>query len=52
VKSLLFVGEVYEGEIIIADTRLIIRIEPTAIVEEGDDITLSFDPDHCFVLSK
>jgi iron(III) transport system ATP-binding protein len=52
VESLLFVGDAYEGEIIIADTRLIIRIEPTAIVEEGDDITLSFDPDHCFVLSK
>jgi iron(III) transport system ATP-binding protein len=52
VESLLFVGDAYEGEIIIADTRLIIRIEPTAIVEEGDEIALSFDPDHCFVLSK
>ena len=52
VESLLFVGEAYEGEIIIADTRLIIRIEPTAIVKEGDEIALSFDPDHCFALSK
>jgi iron(III) transport system ATP-binding protein len=52
VESLLFVGDAYEGEIIIADTRLIIRIEPTAAVEEGDEIALSFDPDHCFVLSK
>jgi iron(III) transport system ATP-binding protein len=52
VKSLLFIGDAYEGEIVIADTRLIIRIEPTIIVEEGDEIALSFDPDHCFVLSK
>jgi len=52
VESLLFVGEAYEGEISIADTRLITRIEPTAIVKEGDEIALSFDPDHCFVLSK
>ena len=52
VESLLFVGDAYEGEIIIADTRLIIRIEPTATVEEGDEIALSLDSDHCFVLSK
>jgi len=52
VESLLFVGEAYEGEILIADTRLIIRIEPTAAIQEGDEIGLSFDPDHCFVLSK
>ena len=52
VESLLFVGEAYEGEIVIADTRLITRIEPTTIVEEGDEVSLYFDPDHCFVLSK
>jgi iron(III) transport system ATP-binding protein len=52
VDSLVFVGEVYEGEIIIADTPLFTRIEPTAIVKKGDEITLFFDPDHCFVLSK
>ncbi len=52
VESLVFVGEAYEGEIIIAGTRLIARIEPTAIVKKGDEITLFFDPNHCFVLSK
>ena len=52
VESLLFVGDSYEGEVIIAKTRLIIRIEPTTILEKGDEISLSFDPDHCFVLSK
>jgi iron(III) transport system ATP-binding protein len=52
VESLVFVGEAYEGEISITDTRLITRIQPTANVKEGDEIALSFDPDHCFVLSK
>jgi iron(III) transport system ATP-binding protein len=52
VESLVFVGEAYEGEIQIEDTRLFTKIEPTARVEAGDEITLFFDPDHCFVLSK
>ena len=52
VESLLFVGDAYEGEIVIANTRLVIRIEPTTTVEEGDEVFLSFEPDHCFVLSQ
>jgi len=52
VESLVFVGDAYEAEISIADTRLITRIEPTAIIKESDGIVLSFDPDHCFALSK
>ena len=52
VDSLVFVGEAYEGEIIIADTRLFTKIEPTLTIREGDEITLFLDPDHCFVLSK
>jgi iron(III) transport system ATP-binding protein len=52
VESLVFIGEAYEGEVSIAGTRLIIRIEPTTLVKEGDEIVLSLDPAHCFVLSK
>ena len=52
VESLVFIGEAYEGEISIADTRLTTRIEPTTMIKEGDEISLSLDPDHCFVLSK
>ena len=52
VESLLFIGEAYEGEIIVADTLLVTRIEPTTAVKEGDEIALSLDPDHCFVLLK
>ena len=52
VDSLVFVGEAYEGEIIIEDTRLFTKIEPTLTIREGEEITLFLDPDHCFVISK
>ena len=52
VDSLLFIGDAYEGEIIIGETLLITRIEPTTAVKRGDEIALYLDPDHCFVLLK
>lgn len=52
VESLVFVGEVYEAEIRIAETRLLTRTEPTASVKEGDEVTLSLDPNHCLLVSK
>jgi iron(III) transport system ATP-binding protein len=50
-RNLVFIGEAYEGEIRIKDTLLTTTIEPTARIEEGDNITVSFDPEHCFLLS-
>ncbi|SEA38069.1 iron(III) transport system ATP-binding protein [Desulfuromusa kysingii] len=50
-ESLIFIGEAYEGEIRIGDTLLTTTIEPTANIVEGDKISISFDPDHCFLLS-
>jgi len=52
VESLVFVGESYEGEIRVGETRLITRIEPTANVKEGDDIFLHIDPGQCSVLLR
>jgi iron(III) transport system ATP-binding protein len=52
VESLVFVGDAYEGEIRIADIRVITRIESTAGIREGDTVTLQFDPVHCTVLSR
>ncbi len=52
VESLVFVGEAYEGEIRIGDTRLIIRIEPTDSIKEGDEIAITFEPDHCFAVPR
>ena len=52
VESLVFVGDAYEGEIRVGETRLITRIEPTANVKEGDDIFLHIDPGQCSVLLR
>jgi iron(III) transport system ATP-binding protein len=50
VETLLFVGEAYEGEIRIGDTRFTTTVSPTAGLSEGEDVSISFDPDHCFLL--
>jgi iron(III) transport system ATP-binding protein len=51
VESLVFVGEAYEGEIRIGETLLTMAVEPTVRIGEGDEIAVSFHPDHCFLLS-
>lgn len=50
VESLIFIGEAYEGEIKIGETLLTTTISPTVNMVEGDDIYISFDSDHCFLL--
>jgi iron(III) transport system ATP-binding protein len=52
VESLIFVGEAYEGEVKVGETRLITKIAPTARVREGDEIGLHIDPDYCSVLLR
>lgn len=50
VETLLFIGEAYEGEIRIGDTLVTTSIPPTADVAEGGEVSVSFEPDHCFLL--
>jgi iron(III) transport system ATP-binding protein len=50
VETLLFVGEAYEGEIRIGGTLVTTSIPPTADVAEGGEVSVAFDPDHCFLL--
>jgi iron(III) transport system ATP-binding protein len=50
IESLVFVGETYEGEVRIGDTRLAVTLAPTAERSAGDDVAVAFDPDHCFLL--
>ncbi len=50
VETLIFVGEAYEGEIRIGETLLTTTISPMVDIGEGDDIYISFDTDHCFLL--
>ncbi|HOO37261.1 MAG TPA: ABC transporter ATP-binding protein [Deltaproteobacteria bacterium] len=52
IDSLIFVGDAYEGEIRVGDTVLIVRVEPTLDVHQGDEVALRFDPDHCSILLK
>ncbi|MFZ7126872.1 MAG: ABC transporter ATP-binding protein [Desulfobacterales bacterium] len=52
VESLTFVGETYEGEIRVAGVPILTRVEPFSGVREGDEVTLSFSPHRCFLLSK
>ncbi len=51
VETLVFVGEAYEGDIRVGTRLLTTTITPTADLAEGDEIQISFDPDHCFLLS-
>ena len=50
VETLIFVGEAYEGEIRMGETLLTTTIPPTVDMKEGDEVFVSFDPDHCFLL--
>jgi iron(III) transport system ATP-binding protein len=50
VASLVFVGEAYEGEISVGDTRLITDVEATSGIGEGDAVCIAFDADKCAVL--
>jgi iron(III) transport system ATP-binding protein len=52
VESLVFVGEAYEGEIRIGETRLVTKIAPTFSVKEGDEVDLCLDPNGCTVLLR
>lgn len=49
-ETLIFIGEAYEGEIRIGDRLLITTVDPTVTIAEGEIISISFDPDHCFLL--
>jgi iron(III) transport system ATP-binding protein len=50
VASLVFVGEAYEGEILIGDKRLVTEIDPTSGIREGDEAYVSFPAEKCLML--
>ncbi len=52
VATLIFIGEAYEGEILIGETRLLIRAEATENLQEGEHVTVRFDPEHCLALAR
>ena len=52
VETMVFVGDVYEGEIRIGDTILMTRMDPESILQEGDSISFSVKPEHCLLVSR
>jgi iron(III) transport system ATP-binding protein len=52
VETMVFIGEAYEAEVRIGDTLFTTTVEPTADIAQDDDIFISFDPDHCFLLPQ
>ena len=49
-EFVVFVGDASEGEVRIGSSVLIVRLDATAGVKEGDEIALHVDPSHCSVL--
>ncbi|MDI6725525.1 MAG: ABC transporter ATP-binding protein [Smithellaceae bacterium] len=52
VATLIFIGEAYEGEILIGETRLLIRAEATENLHEGEQVTVRINPEHCLALAR
>jgi iron(III) transport system ATP-binding protein len=52
VESLVFIGEAYEGEVRVGETRLTTKVAPTTSIKEGDEIGLCVDPNGCSILSR
>jgi iron(III) transport system ATP-binding protein len=50
-ESVIFVGDACEGEIRVGSIRLIARLDATAGLKGGDEITVHFDPGDCSILS-
>jgi iron(III) transport system ATP-binding protein len=50
VETLVFIGEAYEGDIRVGDQLFTTTVSPTVQLVEGDTVSISFNPDHCFLL--
>jgi len=50
IESLVFVGDVWEAEVRIEDTLLVLRIDPTLPIAMGDDIFLHLNRRYCSLL--
>jgi len=49
-ETLVFIGEAYEGDIRVGDQLFTTTVPPTVEIAEGDEVSISFNPDHCFLL--
>jgi iron(III) transport system ATP-binding protein len=49
-ETLVFIGEAYEGDIRVGDQLFTTTVSPTVQIVEGNEVSISFNPDHCFLL--
>ncbi|MDD3313722.1 ABC transporter ATP-binding protein [Pseudodesulfovibrio sp.] len=52
IDSLVFVGEAMEGEVLVGDTRLFVKVRPDSELKEGDAVSMTVTPAHCLLLTK
>jgi len=52
IRSLVFIGEAYEGEITVHDAQLFIKVEPDSKVEVGDSVNFTVDPENCLLVTR
>jgi iron(III) transport system ATP-binding protein len=50
VETMIFIGDAYEGEILVGGERLLARIEPDTEIKEGDPVSFTVDPGHCLLV--
>lgn len=51
-QHLVFIGEAYEADIKIGETLLTTTISPTESIHEGDEIIITFDAKHAFIVAS
>ena len=52
IESLQFVGDAYEGEILVGETALITKLEPETDYKTGDEVFLQIPPERCLLVGK
>ncbi|NCC63582.1 MAG: ABC transporter ATP-binding protein [Spirochaetia bacterium] len=50
--TMVFVGEVYESEIMVGDQQIMVKVDPDSKVKEGDEVVVSISADHCLLVSR
>ncbi|MBG0791400.1 MAG: ABC transporter ATP-binding protein [Desulfovibrionaceae bacterium] len=52
IDSLVFIGEALEGEVLVNDTSLFVKVPPDSELKEGDPISITVSPANCLLLTK
>lgn len=50
--TMVFVGEVYESEIMVGDQLIMVKVNPDSKVKEGDEVVVSIAAEHCLLVAR